>query len=97
MKKSLISVVALLAFSTAVMADGASAYQKCSVCHGAKGEKAAMGASKLLDTMKKAEIVAALKGYKDGSYGGAMKGAMKGQVKDLSDADIKAIADLIGK
>jgi cytochrome c553 len=38
-----------------------------------------------------------MKGYKDGSYGGAMKGLMKGQVAALSDADIEAIAQKIGK
>jgi cytochrome c553 len=45
--------------------------------------------------MTKENIVAALKGYKDGSYGGAMKGVMKGQVANLSDADIEAIATQI--
>jgi len=45
--------------------------------------------------MTKEEIVAALKGYKDGSYGGPMKGMMKGQVASLSDADMAAIADSI--
>ena len=47
--------------------------------------------------MTKSEIVAALNGYKDGSYGGPMKGLMKGQVAKLSAADIQAIADKIGK
>jgi len=42
--------------------------------------------------MTKENIVTALKGYKDGTYGGAMKGMMKGQVSKLSDADIDAIA-----
>jgi len=39
----------------------------------------------------------ALTGYKDGSYGGAMKGVMKGQVAKLTDDDIKAIAEAVGK
>ena len=47
--------------------------------------------------MTKAEIVASLKGYQDGTYGGAMKGLMVGQVKGLDDASIQAIADQIGK
>jgi cytochrome c-type protein NapB len=54
-----------------------------------------MGKSKVVKDMSKADIVAALKGYKDGSYGGAMKGIMKGQVASLSDADMQAIADSI--
>ena len=47
--------------------------------------------------LTKADIVKALNGYKDGSYGGAMKGLMKGQVAKLSDDDIKALADYMGK
>jgi len=64
----------------------------CKGCHGANFEKKAMGKSKEVNKMSKADIVAALKGYKDGSYGGAMKGIMKGQAAALSDADIDAIA-----
>jgi len=45
--------------------------------------------------MSKEEIIKALKGYKAGTYGGAMKGMMAGQVKALSDADIEEIANLI--
>jgi cytochrome c-type protein NapB len=67
----------------------------CVGCHGASFEKAAMGKSKIVKDMSKADIVAALKGYKDGSYGGAMKGVMKGQVAALSDADMDSIADSI--
>jgi len=64
----------------------------CKGCHGASFEKKAMGKSKEVNKMSKADIVTALKGYKDGSYGGAMKGIMKGQVASLSDADMDAIA-----
>jgi len=75
----------------------ANPYAKCVACHGANGEKVALGKSKIMKDMTKAEIVTALKGYKDGSYGGAMKALMKGQVASLSDADIEAIAEQIGK
>ncbi len=47
--------------------------------------------------MTKADFIAAMKGYKDGSYGGPMKGLMKGQAAGLSDADIEAIANQIAK
>jgi len=67
----------------------------CKGCHGASFEKKAMGKSKVVKDMSKADIVAALKGYKDGSYGGAMKGMMKGQVASLSDADMEAMANEI--
>ena len=67
----------------------------CAGCHGKSFEKKAMGKSKVVSEMSKEDIVKALKGYKDGSYGGAMKGLMKGQVASLSDADIASIADSI--
>jgi len=99
MKKSVLVLVALLGFgSVSVMAeDGAALYKKCAACHGAAGEKPALGKSKIIKDMGKAQVSAALKGYKDGSYGGAMKGMMKGQVATLNDAQIDAIASHIAK
>jgi len=69
----------------------------CAGCHGASFEKKAMNVSKIVKDLSKADIVTALKGYKDGSYGGGMKALMKGQVASLSDADIEAIANKFGK
>jgi len=92
--KKVIVLLAVLGLSSVAMAD---AYKKCAGCHGANGEKAALGKSKIISDMSKADIVAAMKGYKAGTYGGAMKGLMKGQVASLSDADIDAIAAKIGK
>jgi len=92
MKKTLVtlSVVAIAATSTFAANTAA-----CVGCHGANFEKAALGKSKIVKDMTKENIVAALKGYKDGSYGGAMKGVMKGQADKLSDTDIEAIATQI--
>ena len=92
MKKTLLtlSVVALTTTSTFAV-DTAG----CASCHGANFEKVALGKSKIVKDMSKADIVTALKGYKDGSYGGAMKGVMKGQVAKLSDEDIEAVATQI--
>ena len=89
MKKTLVtlSVVAITATSTF-----AANTTVCAGCHGANFEKAALGKSKIVKDMAKADIITALKGYKDGSYGGAMKGVMKGQADKLSDADIEEIA-----
>ncbi|HHD82457.1 MAG TPA: cytochrome C [Campylobacterales bacterium] len=78
------------------MASGAST-AVCKGCHGQNFEKSAMGKAKVVKNMTKAEIVKALTGYKSGTYGGAMKGLMKAQVKNLSESDIKNIADAIGK
>ncbi|HHD79645.1 MAG TPA: nitrate reductase cytochrome c-type subunit; periplasmic nitrate reductase electron transfer subunit [Epsilonproteobacteria bacterium] len=41
------------------------------------------------------DIVNALKGYKAGTYGGAMKQVMVNQVKDLKDSDIEAMSLLM--
>ena len=92
--KKVIVLLAVLGLSSVAMAD---AYKKCAGCHGASGEKKALGKSKVMSEMTKTDIVAALKGYKAGTYGGAMKGLMKGQVSSLSDADMNAIAEKIGK
>ena len=69
----------------------------CAGCHGADFGKAALGKSKIVKDMSKEDIIKALKGYKDGTFGGPMKGVMAGQVKSLSDADIEAIAAEIKK
>ena len=91
-KQSLIAIATL-----GLMTVAASAYdtKACSGCHGADFEKAAMGKSKIVKDLSKADIETALKGYKAGTYGGAMKGVMAGQAKGLSDADIEAIATQI--
>ena len=84
-------VVALGSLLAASALYGAST-AACAGCHGQQFEKKAMGKSKIVKDMSKDDIVKALKGYKAGTYGGAMKGVMSGQVKALSDADIEAIA-----
>jgi len=94
MKKVLIAGLIMAAAATVASAD---AYAKCAGCHGATGEKSALNKSKIIKDMSKADIVAAIKGYQAGTYGGPMKGLMAGQVKGLSDADTQAIADKIGK
>jgi len=94
MKKIVMSIVALTA-TTALMA-GVNA-GACTGCHGADWSKKALGKSLDVSQMTHADIAAALKGYKDGTYGRAMKGLMKGQVAKYSDADLDAFAQTIGK
>lgn len=93
MKKAV--VLTAIIGATFAFADAAALYQKCVACHGAKGEKVALGKSKVINKMSKADFIAAMKGYKDGSYGGPMKAVMKGQVVALDDAAIQAITDYI--
>ena len=94
MKKIVMSIVALTA-TTALMA-GVNA-GACTGCHGADWSKKALGKSLDVSQMTHADIAASLKGYKDGTYGRAMKGLMKGQVAKYSDADLDAFAQTIGK
>ena len=75
----------------------ANPYAKCVACHGANGEKAALGKSKIIKDMTKADFVSALKGYQDGTYGGATKGLMAAQVKGMDEATMNEIAATIIK
>jgi cytochrome c553 len=76
---------------------GADIYKTCASCHGQKAEKVAMGKSAVIQGWDVSKTVAALQGYKDGSYGGAMKTLMKGQASKLSDEDMKRVAEYISK
>jgi len=95
MKKIVLAGIATLALSSVAMAgvNGAA----CAACHGKNFEKKALGKSRIVKDLSHAEIATALKGYKTGTYGGAMKGVMKGQVAKYSDADLEAYAQTIGK
>ena len=94
MKK--LAIAMLFAGSTLLMADGAALYAKCVGCHGANGEKAALGKSAVITGQDAAKTVEQLKGYKAGTLNIAgMGGLMKGQVASMSDADIQAVADYI--
>ena len=75
----------------------ANPYAKCVACHGANGEKVALGKSKIIKDMTKEDFISSMKGYQDGTYGGPMKGIMTGQVKGMDEATMNAIADLIIK
>jgi len=67
----------------------------CLACHGQSWEKRALGKSAIVKDMSKEHIVIALKGYKNGTYGGSMKGLMKGQISKYSDKELEAIAEAI--
>jgi len=97
--KTFHKIVAALAvvgsLSMANATEGADVYKKCAACHGVNAEKKAMGKSQIIAGWEASKTIAALKGYKDGSYGGPMKALMKGQVASLSDAEIEAVAKYI--
>ena len=86
----------LFAASTLLMADGAATYAKCAGCHGANGEKAALGKSAIIAGQDAAKTVEQINGYKAGTLNQHGMGAlMKGQVAAMDDASIKAVADHI--
>ena len=95
MKKVVLTVLAVGAMSF-LAADGAALYKKCAGCHGAKGEKKALGKSAAIAGQDAAKTEAALKGYKAGTLNThGMGGLMKGQVASYSDADMKAVSEYI--
>jgi len=87
-------ILTLLLMGSSVFA---ASFGACAACHGAKAEKKALGKGKVIAGWKADRVFKALKGYKDGTYGGAMKAVMKGQVARLSEADMKQLADTISK
>ena len=95
--KKITKILAITALLSPVVIFAEVNTAACAGCHGANFEKAALGKSKIVKDMTKDEIIKALKGYKDGTYGGAMKGVMKGQVAKLTDKDIEEIAEKFGK
>ena len=87
MKKVLIvfSAVMLLSSFCVAFADGDAANlfkTHCQGCHGADG-----GRQTAADLLKK------LEGYKDGSFGAQRKLVMENIVKQLSDEQLKSLAD----
>lgn len=71
---------------------GPKLYKECAWCHGDKGNKAALGVSKKIDTFTKDELRTALLGYQDGTYGGKSKKRMQVQVEGLSKKDIEILS-----
>ncbi len=74
---------------------GAEVFQKCASCHGMKAEKSALNKSQVIAGWSSEKIEAAIKGYKDGSYGAGMKALMAAQVASLSDEEITAVSRFI--
>ena len=97
MKKCVFLLSILSLMLSSALADGEKKYQSCVACHGAQGEKKALNRSMIIKDMAKADFIASMKGYQEGTYGGPMKAMMTGQVKNLSDADIEALADYVIK
>jgi len=72
--------------------DAKQLYIKCAGCHGQNAERKALNMSAVIQGWDKDKIIQAIKGYKNGTYGGAMKTVMTGQVATLSDEEINALS-----
>lgn len=80
---------------TNVASKGKSLYLKCAGCHGQNGEMKALGKSQVIKGWDKDKVLNALVGYKEGTYGAAMKGVMIAQVSSLSKEDLDVLSEYI--
>ena len=87
MKKIFLSLV-VVAASSLMAADGATLFQRCAACHGAKAEKHALGRSDVIQGWPKNKIAKRLKYYRDGNLE-SDEYVMRQQVKNLSNSDIE--------
>lgn len=76
-------------------ADGETLFKTCTTCHGTRAEKSALNKSQVIAGWSSDKTVAALKGYKDGTYGGPLKSTMTAQVKNLDATAIATLAKYI--
>ena len=89
-------VLSALVVAAAAASLSFSFFAACAACHGAKGEKPALGKSEIIAGWDEAKVIASLNGYKAGTLNVHGMGAvMKGQVAKLSDADIADLAKQI--
>ena len=75
--------------------NGKALYSACASCHGTSGEKPALGKSAVIQGWSKEQVLDALNGYSDGSYGAALKGMMKVQADKLDADEKEAISEYI--
>ncbi len=89
-------IVALCALGLASMlfAEAPAVYKKCATCHGADGKKVGV-APKAIAGLSKKEALDFLVGYKNKTIKTPKANTMFIQVKNLSDADMNALADYI--
>ncbi|MEO1937369.1 MAG: c-type cytochrome [Sulfurimonas sp.] len=97
-KKAQAKVAEVVAPAATSSIDGEKLYKStCLACHGANAEKKALTKSQVIQGWASTKIEDALHGYKNKTYGGPMKTIMEGKTKDLSDDEMKALANYISK
>jgi cytochrome c553 len=98
MKYILILVLLVFMGCSSKPVDGKSLYsENCANCHGKMARKSAFGKSAVIGGFTEQEIIHAIKGYQEGTYGGSMKSMMKSEVSSLNEAEINALAKYIAE
>lgn len=90
-------LIALVSVCYAAGMDGKSVFAKCQGCHGANGEKKALGTSAVIKGMPAAEVEKKLNAFKTGKFTDSKANIMQKQAASLSGPEIKAVADYISK
>ncbi len=89
----LVSILALSALSLAAAPNGKALSAKCAGCHGVDFSKHALGRSDVVKGWSASKIEAALRDYKTTTESDEL--VMRTEVKNFSNAQIKAIAKYI--
>lgn len=92
MKK--VAALCALGLASMLFAEVPAVYKKCVTCHGADGKKVGV-APKAITGLSKQEALDFLNGYKNKTIKTPKANTMYIQVKNLSDADMNALADYI--
>lgn len=89
-------IILLTTIATSFLFSDASLYAKCVGCHGANGEKKALGRAAVIKGQSAEELNKKLLGYKEGKINVVgMGGLMKSQVVAMDDAQIKTLSEHI--
>lgn len=93
--KKILFLATLIGVTSVFAADGEALFKTCTTCHGTRAEKSALNKSQVIAGWSSDKTVAALNGYKDGTYGGPLKSTMTAQVKNLDATAIATLAKYI--
>jgi len=91
----ILTIISLLILTVTTVSAVSTAL--CKGCHGKNFEKKAQDTSKVVRNLSKEEILKALKGYQNDSYGGVLKRVMKEQVSKFSDRELEELVEEIKK
>ena len=101
MKKLLIvlSVVTVVfSFGVALADDAAALFQShCQGCHGPDGGRPPIPGISPIKGKSSEDLLKMLEGFKNGTFGGAEKQVMEGVTRQLTDAQLKSLADYVSK